>query len=150
LYAAAERDATDTSSRGLELDGAHFARFAGARQHAHAGGDFQPQEGNMHYVLLAEHTAEVCPSSNATTRDLLMQIAPQIPDIAQRNAVTIVAGPFVNREHVVVAVVEAATSEAVDRFLVESRLPQWNRMRILPSLTMQEGMTDIQANPTIF
>jgi hypothetical protein len=104
----------------------------------------------MHYVLLAEHTAEVCPSSNATTRDLLMQMAPQIPDIAQRNAVTIVAGPFVNREHIVVTVVEAATSEAVDRFLVESRLPQWNRMRILPSLTMQEGMTDIQANPTIF
>jgi hypothetical protein len=104
----------------------------------------------MHYVLLAEHSAEVCPTSNATTRELLLQMAPQIPDIAQRNAVTIVAGPFVNREHIVVTVVEAATSEAVDRFLVESRLAQWNRMRILPSLTMEEGMPDIQASSTIF
>jgi hypothetical protein len=36
--------------------------------------------------------------------------------------VYIVAGPFVNREHILVTVVEADRSEAVDRFLVESRL----------------------------
>jgi hypothetical protein len=36
----------------------------------------------MHFVLLAEHMAEVCPTSNATTRDLLLQTAPEIPNIA--------------------------------------------------------------------
>jgi uncharacterized protein with GYD domain len=104
----------------------------------------------MHFVLLAEHTAEVCPTSNATTRDLLLQTAPEIPNIAERNGVTIVAGPFVNREHTVVTVVEAERAESVDRFLIEARLPQWNRIRILPSLTMAEGMAEIQGSAPIF
>ena len=103
----------------------------------------------MHYVLLAEHTAEVCPTSNAKTRELLLQTAQDIPNMA-RNGVTIVAGPLVNREHVVVVVVEGDRSEAVDRFLVESRLPQWNRVRILPSLSIEEGMKDVQESTPLF
>jgi hypothetical protein len=47
----------------------------------------------MHFVLLATHTADVCPLSNSKTRDLMLQTAPQIPDIAERNGVTMVAGP---------------------------------------------------------
>jgi hypothetical protein len=66
------------------------------------------------------------------------------PNIAQRNGVTLVSGPWVNREHVVVVVVEADQSEAVDRFIVESRLMQWNRIRILPSLSMEQGMKDVR------
>ncbi|HXY92376.1 MAG TPA: hypothetical protein VEP49_07870 [Acidimicrobiia bacterium] len=104
----------------------------------------------MHFVLLAEHSADVCPMSNATTKDLLLQTAPEIPGIAQRNGVTIVAGPFVNREHVVVAVVEADRAESVDQFLVEARLAQWNSVRILPSLTMEEGMKQIVETKTVF
>lgn len=104
----------------------------------------------MHFVLLAEHSAEVCPTSNAKTRDLLLQTAQDIPNIAQRNGVTIVAGPLVNREHLVVVVVEADRSEAIDRFLVESRLPQWNRVRILPSLSIEDGMKDIQESTPLF
>ena len=50
----------------------------------------------MHYVILGEHTAEVCPTSNAKTRALLLEIGPQIPKIAEQNGVTIVSGPFVN------------------------------------------------------
>ena len=104
----------------------------------------------MHYVLLAEHTAEVCPTSNAKTRELLLQTAQDIPNIAQQNGITIVAGPLVNREHVVVVVVEGDRSETVDRFLVESRLPQWNRVRILPSLSIEEGMKDVQDSTPLF
>ena len=72
------------------------------------------------------------------------------PNIAQRNGVTLVSGPWVNREHVVVVVVEADQSEAVDRFIVESRLMQWNRIRILPSLSMEEGMKDVQEAKSLF
>jgi len=66
------------------------------------------------------------------------------------NGVTLVSGPWVNREHVVVVVVEADQSEAVDRFIVESRLMQWNRIRILPSLSMEEGMKDVQEAKSLF
>ena len=104
----------------------------------------------MHFVLLAEHTAEVCPMSNAKTRDLLLQTAQDIPNIAQRNGVTIVAGPLVNREHLVVVVVEGDRPEAIDRFLVESRLPQWNSVRILPSLSIEDGMKDVQESTPLF
>ena len=98
----------------------------------------------MHFVLLGEHSAEVCPTSNAKTRDLMLEIGPEMPSIAQNAGVNIVAGPFVNREHVVVIVVEADTAEKVDQFLTESRLHQWNRMRILPSNTIEQGMKDVQ------
>jgi uncharacterized protein with GYD domain len=104
----------------------------------------------MHFVLLATHSAEVCPTSNSSTRDLMMQTAPEIPNIAERTGVRIVAGPYVNREHVTVAVVEAESSEAVDRFLVEARLSQWNAVRVLPSLPIQEAMEDLQAQTPIF
>ena len=104
----------------------------------------------MKFVLLAEHSAEVCPLSNAKTRDLMLQTAPDIPNIAQRNAVSIVAGPFVSREHLVVTVVEADRADSVDQFLHEARLAQWNTIRIVPSLTMEEGMKEIQESTSLF
>ena len=61
----------------------------------------------MHFVLLAVHSAEVCPTSNEKTRDLMLQIGPQVPEMAERTGVNIVAGPYTNREHMMVAVVEA-------------------------------------------
>jgi uncharacterized protein with GYD domain len=81
---------------------------------------------------------------------LLLDTAQEIPNMAQRNGVNLVSGPWVNREHVVVVVVEADRSEAIDRFIVESRLMQWNRIRILPSLSMEEGMKDIQQSTSLF
>jgi hypothetical protein len=104
----------------------------------------------VHFVLLGVHSAEVCPTSNATTRQLLLEIGPEIPTIAQRTGVNIVAGPYVNREHITVAVVEAEKAENVDRFLVESRLHQWNTMRVLPSMPMEEGMRDVQESQSLF
>jgi uncharacterized protein with GYD domain len=49
-------------------------------------------------------------------------MAPQIPAMAEKHGVNIVAGPFVNREHTVVVVVETDRAEALDSFLVEARL----------------------------
>ena len=104
----------------------------------------------MHFVLLASHTPESCPTSNAKTKELLLKVAPQVQGIAETAGVKIVAGPYVNREHMVVTVVDAADSESVDRFLVESRLSHWNRVRVLPSLTMEEGIEEIRNQPAIF
>lgn len=104
----------------------------------------------MHFVILGEHGPEVCPTSNSKTRELLLEIAPQIPGIADRNGVKIVAGPYVNREHVTVVVVEADRAEGLDRFLVEARLAQWNTVRILPSMPMQEGLGEMPDLPPLF
>ncbi len=104
----------------------------------------------MHYVVLGEHSAEVCPTGNAKTRALMLDIAPQIPKIAEKNNVKIVAGPFVNHEHITVVVVEADRGEDLDTFITESRLNQWNTLRILPSRTMQEGMQEIAQGSMLF
>jgi hypothetical protein len=77
-------------------------------------------------------------------------LGPQIPSIAQQHKVKIVAGPFVNREHTVVVVVETERSEDLDAFLMEARLPQWNQVRILPSITMEQAMTDMTQLPALF
>jgi hypothetical protein len=104
----------------------------------------------MHYVILGEHSAEVCPTSNAKTKALLLEIGPQIPKIAEQNGVKIVSGPFVNREHTTVLIVESDRAEDVDAFLVQTRLPQWNRMRVIPSLPMEEGMKDVVEGTSLF
>ena|SRR5437867_9179171 len=104
----------------------------------------------MHYVILGEHSAEVCPTSNAKTKALLLEIGPQIPKIAEQNGVKIVSGPFVNREHTTIVIVESNRAEDVDAFLVQARLPQWNRIRVIPSLPMEEGMKDVAEGTSLF
>ena len=104
----------------------------------------------MHYVLLATHSPDTCPLSNSKTKELLLQVAPDIPNIAQKFGVTLVAGPFVNREHTVVTIVEADSAESVDQLLAESRLGHWNSVRVIPSLTMEEGIEEIQRQTPIF
>ena len=104
----------------------------------------------MHFVLLAEHTAEVCPTGNAKTREVMQEIGPQVAAIAERAGVRIVSGPFVNREHLTVAIVEADTADAIDRFVVDTRLHQWNSVRVLPSLPIEEAMGQLQSQPPMF
>ena len=104
----------------------------------------------MHFVLLASHSPEICPSANAKTKGLLLDVAPQIPSIAQKHGVNIVAGPFVNREHMAVTIVETDRAEALDDFLVDSRLTHWNQVHILPSRSLQEGLTEIQEGASVF
>ena len=104
----------------------------------------------MEYVIIGTHSPEVCPTSNARTRQLLQELAPQIPKIAEQAGVKIVAGPYVNREHVTVSVIEAANGEDLDRFIVESRLAQWNSIRVLPSLSMAQGISELDDQPALF
>jgi hypothetical protein len=104
----------------------------------------------VHYVVLASHSPDICPSSNAKTKGLLLDLAPQIPSIAQKHGVNIVAGPFVNREHMTVVIVETDRAEGLDDFLVDSRLGQWNQVHILPSRSLQEGLTEIQESASLF
>lgn len=104
----------------------------------------------MHFVILGTHSPEICPLSNAKTKALLLEIGPQIPAIAKQHGVNIVAGPFVNREHMTVVIVETERIDDLDAFLEASRLHQWNQVRILPSLSMAEGMEDIHEATTLF
>jgi uncharacterized protein with GYD domain len=104
----------------------------------------------MHFVVLGTHSAEVCPTSNAKTKALLQEIAPQVSTLAEKHGVNIVAGPFANREHMLVVIVETDRADALDRFLVDSRLAQWNQVRILPSVPMEQAMQELQETASLF
>ncbi len=104
----------------------------------------------MYFVVLGTHSAEVCPTSNAKTKALLQEIAPQVFTLAEKHGVTIVAGPFANREHTLVVIVETDRADALDSFIVDSRLAQWNQVRILPSVPMQQAMQELQETASLF
>jgi uncharacterized protein with GYD domain len=104
----------------------------------------------MHFVVLGEHSPEVCPTSNAKTRALLLEIAPQMNNMADKHGVTLVSGPFANREHTVVMIVETDRADALDNFLVESRLAHWNKLRVLPSHPIDEAMREVQEGSSLF
>jgi hypothetical protein len=100
--------------------------------------------------MLATHSPEVCPQSNAKTRALLTEMGPKIPSIAQAAGVNILAGPLVNNEHITVTILESDDAQKVVQFVAESRLGQWNTVRIIPSQTVQEGMSQMGDHPTLF
>ena len=80
----------------------------------------------------------------------MLQTAPQMPDIAEGSGINMVAGPYVSDEHLVVTIVEADKVEKVHQFLSDSRLNQWNTVRVVPVLTVQEGMKEIQEGTPLF
>jgi len=104
----------------------------------------------MHFVVLGVHSAEVCPTSNAKSKAMLLEMGPQIPKIAEEVGVKILAGPYVNREHMTVTIVETDRAEDLDDFIVESRLSQWNTVRVIPSHPMDVGMKEIAEGATLF
>jgi uncharacterized protein with GYD domain len=104
----------------------------------------------MYYVIIGTHSPETCPTANAATRKLLMDIAPDIPKIAEKAGVRITAGPYTNRDHRMVAVLESDNAESVDQFLIDSRLAHWNRVEVLPSRGMDESMTEVASAQPIF
>lgn len=104
----------------------------------------------MQYVVLGVHSPEICPLSNAKTKSLLLEIGPRVPDIAKQHGVNIVAGPLVNREHTTVMILEADRADDLDAFLGAARLHQWNTLHIMPSLSMEDGMRELQEVTSLF
>jgi hypothetical protein len=74
------------------------------------------------FAVIAEHPPELCPSSNAQTRQMMREGAPQIPQLAQQLGVDIVTLRVFGPDHIVLAVVEANDIEPVRDLMFESRL----------------------------
>lgn len=55
-----------------------------------------------------------------------------------------------NREHETIIVTESESAEAIDRFIMESGLEQWNKVKVLPSQPLEEGMKDLDRQKPIF
>jgi hypothetical protein len=92
------------------------------------------------FAVIAEHPPELCPSSNAQTRQMLHQGAAQIPQLADQLGVDIVTFRIFGPDHILLAVVEANDIEVVRDFIVQSRLIQWNTTKIHATYSMEEAI----------
>jgi len=104
----------------------------------------------MQFVVIAEHSPELCPTSNAQTRQMMNEGAPQIPDLARTLGVEMITLRVFGPDHVVLAVVEADDIEKVRDFIFQSRLIQWNTTTIHATYSMEEALARADALPTIF
>jgi hypothetical protein len=103
----------------------------------------------MQFVVIADHSPDMCPTSNSKIRDFLKQGAGQMPSIAAKLGVKIVTLNVLGPDHRTVAVVEANDIEAVRDFLMESRLVQWSTAHVYPSWTMEEALARADSLPAL-
>ena len=102
------------------------------------------------FAIIAEHPPELCPSSNAQTREMLHQGAAQIPQLANQLGVDIVTLRIFGPDHILLVVVEANDIEVVRDFILHSRLIQWNTTKIHATYSIEEAIAKTDLLETIF
>ena len=102
------------------------------------------------YAVIAEHPPELCPTSNARTRQMMKEDAGQIPQLAEQLGVEIVSLRVFGPDHIVLALVEADSIEPVRDFLFQSRLIQWNTTNIYATYSLEEALARADELEPIF
>jgi gas vesicle protein len=102
------------------------------------------------FAVIAEHPPELCPTSNAQTRQMMKEGAPQIPQLAEQLGIDIVTLRVFGPDHIVLAVVEADDIEAVREFILQSRLIQWNTTKIHATYSIDEAIAKADQLEAIF
>ena len=102
------------------------------------------------FAVIAEHPPELCPTSNARTRQMMKEGAPQIPQLAEQLGVDIVTLRVFGPDHIVHAVVEANDIEAVRDFIFQTGLIQWNTTKVHATYSMEEALARADDMETIF
>jgi hypothetical protein len=102
------------------------------------------------FAVIAEHPPELCPTSNAKTRQLLKEGASQIPQLAAGLGVEIGTLRIFGPDHIILVVVESNDIDSVRNFALQSRLMQWNTVKIHPTYSIDEAIEMIDSVDAIF
>ena len=102
------------------------------------------------FAVISEHPPELCPTSNAQTRQMMKEGAGQIPQLTQYLGVNIVTLRVFGPDHIILAVVEADDIDSVRNFVFQSRLMQWNTVNIYATYSMEEALGLIDQAEPIF
>jgi hypothetical protein len=102
------------------------------------------------FAVIAEHPPDLCPTSNAQTRQIMQEGAGQIPQLAEQLGLNIVTLRIFGPDHIILAVVEADDIDAVRDFAFQSRLMQWNTVKIHATYSMEEALGMIEDAEPIF
>jgi hypothetical protein len=102
------------------------------------------------FAVTAEHPPDLCPVSNAQTRQILKDGAGQIPQLAEQLGLNIITLRIFGPDHIILAVVEADNIDSVRTFALQSRLMQWNTVRIHATYSIEEALGLLHEVETIF
>ena len=102
------------------------------------------------FAVIADLPHDLCPSSNAQTRQIMKEGAGQIPQLAEQLGVKIVTLRVFGPDHIILAVVEADDIDSVRDFALQSRLMQWNTVKIHATYSMEEALGLIDSVEPIF
>jgi hypothetical protein len=102
------------------------------------------------FAVIAEHPPDLCPTSNAQTRQILKEGANQIPQLAEQLGVNIGTLRIFGPDHIILAVVEAEDIDSVRTFALQSRLMQWNTVKIHATYSLEEALVLIDQVEAIF
>jgi hypothetical protein len=105
------------------------------------------------YVLLADHSPDLCPSANARTRARAMDgLGPEsLPKAMAEFGITFVVEPMhLDPSHRTMAILEASDIESVVRFVNETGLSQWNTVEVCPTTPIAELMATVEESPILF
>jgi hypothetical protein len=102
------------------------------------------------YLIFGQHPPDLCPSANETVRKLSAEGAGQIPELAEKLGVKLLATYVPMNNHMVFAAVEADDMDSVREFAFQSRLGQWNTLELYQVSTLEEALTKVQELPTIY
>jgi hypothetical protein len=102
------------------------------------------------FAVIAEHPPELCITSNAHTRQMMKEGAPQIPKLAEQLGLNIITMRVFGPDHILLAVVEADNIESVREFMFQSRLIQWNTTKIYATYSMEEALAKAEEMEPIF
>lgn len=104
----------------------------------------------MQFVIIADHSPDMCPTANSKIRELLRQGAQAMPGVAAKLGVKVVTINVLGPEHRMVAIVEADDIDAVRNFVMDSRMVQWNTTHVHPSWTVEETLAKVDTLPALF
>jgi uncharacterized protein with GYD domain len=104
----------------------------------------------MQYLIFGKHPPDLCPSANESIRELSQKGANEIPALAEKLGVKLLATFVPLTNHMVFAAVEADDASSVREFAFQSRLSQWNTVEIYQTSTLEEALTKVNELPTIY
>jgi hypothetical protein len=104
------------------------------------------------YVILADHSPDICPSANAKSRARALEgMGELLPKLAPQAGVQFEVGPLhLDPGHRTIAVVEAPSVEAVAQLVYDIGFSQWNTVEVCPVRPVQELIERIDDFPIVF
>jgi hypothetical protein len=104
------------------------------------------------YVIIADHSPDLCPSSNAKVRARALEgLGELLPKLAQEAAIVFDVEPMhLDPGHRTIGVVDAPNIEAVTKLVFDTGLSQWNTVEVCPATPTAELMMRVNDFPIVF